>query len=342
MPNNPFEKASAADVARALGVSTATISRAFTPGARISEKTRVRVLEKARELGYQQNIIAKMLNTRKSRLIGLVTGQINQNPYYTDVVATLTLALHQKGYQMILFSAQDVDDVSEQVLQAMQYQVEAIVIVNGILNQKSLQSLSGSEKPIIVIAPLTVTIPSGSNIHFVSGDHQRTGRLAAEILLARGYRKISIVTGAENNPVTYYRYKGCQKQLQHSGVVPNHIKAPEDSYDAGIQAAMELCFTAPYPDAVICTSDILAMGVMDGIRYRKKLSIPDDIGVISMDGISPARYESYDITTISSPVVDEVRCIVDIISGRSFPSKNSHLFLGELIEGSTLILKEPK
>ncbi len=324
------------DVAKALGVSTATVSRAFTPGASISEKTRQRVLEKANELGYQPNIIAKMLNTRKSHLVGLVTGPLNINPYYADFMTALTQALQARGYQLMLFTARNDEDISDSVLQAMQYQAEAIVIANAVLSQKTALSLSKNKRPIIAIAPPYTDLDDTSPIHFVSADNTDMGRQAADILLSHGYRTLQILSGPMTNPINRQRATQCLHSLEQQGVATTHIIADEDSYNAGFDTAEQIIGQPVLADAVLCTSDILAMGFLDRIKQQTTLSVPEDIGLLAIDGTSTARFHAYDLSTIAVPFSQEIQRIIEIISGKHNQSERTHLFPGFYIPGSTL------
>ena len=91
------------DVAKVAGVSQSAVSRHFTPGASISEKTRKKIIEAAEQLGYRPNLIARSLITKKSTLIGIVL-PLNTNPYYQSILEELSKELSSQGYRILLFT----------------------------------------------------------------------------------------------------------------------------------------------------------------------------------------------------------------------------------------------
>ena len=97
------QKATSMQVARLVGVSQSAVSRAFTPGASVSEQMRRRVLEAARTLSYQPNAIARSLITRHSNMMGIVIANITTNPFYADVLDALSRRFQEHGQRVMLF-----------------------------------------------------------------------------------------------------------------------------------------------------------------------------------------------------------------------------------------------
>ena len=108
------QKATSMQVARLAGVSQSAVSRAFTPGASVSEKMRRRVLEAARKLSYQPNAIARSLITRRSNMMGIVIANITTNPFYPDVLDALSRRFQERGQRVMLFvvTRDGFDDIS--------------------------------------------------------------------------------------------------------------------------------------------------------------------------------------------------------------------------------------
>ena len=105
------------DVAKAAGVSQSAVSRTFTPGAAVSDKTRTKIMEAAKALKYRPNAIARTLSTNRSHIIGMVLSQLD-NLFYPTVVDKLSRALQQHGFHLMLFFAEgrDVDNALTQLL----------------------------------------------------------------------------------------------------------------------------------------------------------------------------------------------------------------------------------
>ena len=171
----------------------------------------------AGQLGYQPNIIAKMLNTRKSRIVGLITGNLDMNPYYADFLASLTPLLQKHGYQLMLFTAHDDSDISDSIVQALQYQVEAVIIANAALSPQTALSLNNG-KPIIAVSPPHKPLPEPGHLHYVSADNQAMGQQAADILLKKEYRYVHVLAGQHGNRITQQRADACIQALTAMGL----------------------------------------------------------------------------------------------------------------------------
>src|SRR5580700_5680477 len=94
---------SSTEVAKLAGVSQSAVSRTFTVGASVSERTRKKVIKAAKALGYSPNVFAKILQTRRSRLVAIVIGEMS-SPYYTPVLELFSRVLQERGNQVLLFS----------------------------------------------------------------------------------------------------------------------------------------------------------------------------------------------------------------------------------------------
>jgi DNA-binding LacI/PurR family transcriptional regulator len=120
----------AEDVARALGVSQSTISRAFTVSASIATETRARVMAAATALGYQPNVIARSLITRRTNIVAIVMENLT-DPFYPVVLEELTQRIQGCGCQTLLFIPAHNQDVEDILPTLLQYQVDAIVITSA-------------------------------------------------------------------------------------------------------------------------------------------------------------------------------------------------------------------
>ena len=123
----------AEDVARTLGVSQSTISRAFSMTASISDEMKLKVIKAANKLGYQPNVIARSLITRRTNMVAIVMANL-VDPFYPVVLDELVQQVQARGFQTLLFvpsPGQDVDDIMPNLLQ---YQVDAIVLTSATIS----------------------------------------------------------------------------------------------------------------------------------------------------------------------------------------------------------------
>ena len=123
------EKVTSLDVAKKIGVSQSAVSRVFTPGASVSNAMQDKVLKAANELGYRPNMLARSLNTGKSRIIGLVVSYLD-NQFYPNVLESLSSKLQESGYHILIFIASNITKNLDQVLtEILDYQVDGICLL---------------------------------------------------------------------------------------------------------------------------------------------------------------------------------------------------------------------
>ena len=120
----------AEDVARLAGVSRSAVSRTFTPGASVAEKTRAKVMHAAEQLGYQVNIIARTMNTGSSNFIGIVTAGFD-NPFRSKLLSPLVHQLALHGFMPLLMNADDPDQLAPSLKQLLSYHVAGVIITSG-------------------------------------------------------------------------------------------------------------------------------------------------------------------------------------------------------------------
>ena len=136
------------DVAKYAGVSQSAVSRAFTPGAAVSDKTRAKVMEAAKALKYRPNAIARTLSTNRSHIIGMVLSQLD-NLFYPTVVDTLSRALQQHGFHLMLFFAEG-RDVDKALTQLLAYQLDGVVLASTTLSSRLAKECVNANIPVVM------------------------------------------------------------------------------------------------------------------------------------------------------------------------------------------------
>ena len=164
---------------------------------------------------------------------------------------------------------------------------------------------------------------------------------AAEYLLEKGYKQLAYVSGDAGSMTSDKRWLGFSETAKaHEAASPIFINA-KYSFEAGLEAAKALLEHTSKPDAVFCANDILAMGVIDGLR-QLGCNIPQDFAIMGVDDIPMASWPSYDLTTIAQPVDKIVQSAVEDLMQRindNVDAKGEYLLeSGTIIErGSTQI-----
>jgi DNA-binding LacI/PurR family transcriptional regulator len=323
------------DVARQAGVSQSAVSRCFRPGASISPKMRERILAAANELGYRPNAIAQGLITRRSNLVAVIISNLT-NLYYPEVLAELTAKLSAQGIRVLLFTLageSEIDDVLDQV---WRYQVDG-AIVAARLSPAQLAAFQSRDIALV----LYNRDGDGTPVASVSCEFAAGETLLIDGLFAAGSRKFGIIGGPRDSTVGEAHVRGACSRLALAGITDVPIDRGDFSYESGYAAAKRLLGEHRL-DAIIAANDVMALGAMDAARIDCGLAVPEDLSVVGYDGVDPAKWRSYRLTTVRQPVgrmtEAAVSMLVDRIENPDLGAER-RLFSGDLVRGSSARLE---
>src|SRR3984957_8765446 len=324
----------AQDVARTLGVSQSTISRAFSMTASISEEMKLRVIKAANKLGYQPNVIARSLITRRTNMVAIVMANL-VDPFYPVVLDELVQQNQERGFQTLLFvpsPGQVVDDIMPNLLQ---YQVDAIILTSATISSAMARICAVRDTPVV---SFNRYVP-GLEIHAVSSDNVAGARQVADFLVATGHERPAFISGQRDASTNRDRRTGFVSRLKQLKM-PTCVQEEggDFSYEAGYAAAKRLLRRAARPDALFFASDIMAAGGIDAAR-EIGLSVPEDVSIVGYDDVPLAALPCYSLTTIRQPVREMAKAAVDMLGlGEDRNTKaapTTRLILGSLITRSS-------
>ncbi|MEO0693106.1 MAG: LacI family DNA-binding transcriptional regulator, partial [Pseudomonadota bacterium] len=181
------------DVAELAGVSRSAVSRTFTEGASVSEKTRRKVVKAADELGYRPNALASSLTTGRTKLIGLVANNFH-NPYFLEVFDLFTRGLQDRGLRPLLVNLSQQTDPVNSVNLLRQYSVDGVIVASSTLSPEFARAFRDAGVPVVHSFGRFASAP---HVHVVGIDNVECGRMAARTLIERGYRRIAFLGGPE-------------------------------------------------------------------------------------------------------------------------------------------------
>ena len=311
LPPRTGRTATATDVARLAGVSQSAVSRTFTPGASVAPRTREKVIKAAKTLGYRPNLIARSLITRRSRIIGVAMGYL-QNLLYPDVLEALSRRLQELDYHLLLFTAPPDGDADPVLEQVMQYQVDGLILASTTLSSALALSCRDAGIPVVLLNRTT----TAASIESVTGSNRLGARTIAEFFVAGGHRRFAYVAGLENSSTNRDRERGFREGLASHGIT--QIQRVIGNYDwvqAGL-AADQLFGGSRRPDAVFCAGDHMALAVLEAARHRHHLQVPEDVSIVGFDDVAPASWPSFGLTTFAQPVAAMVDAVVETIQNR--------------------------
>lgn len=319
------------DVARELGMSVSTVSRAFYPDAYVADTTREVVLEKAREMGYKANPYAQSLITKRTRIVGVVVSDL-ANPFYPEIMARLTADLHREGMNVMLIAARESREVDDAVHEMLTYQPDLIIILAAPMSTHATAECERAGSPCIFFNRLA----GAEKQHGVTCDNLLGGAMVANYLTELGHRRFGYVSAFPDASTNIERGRGFADQVEALGLArPLVIEAGAFNYEAGFQAGLEVSELKERPDAVFCASDIVAIGFIEGVKSMG-LSVPEDISVVGFDDVSLAAWPCHSLTTVRQPIDQMIAVTVELAaklsSAPNVPAEVHRIAPGALIE----------
>jgi len=284
-------RVTAAEVAHAAGVSRSAVSRTFTPGTSVAPATRLRVEAAATRLGYRPNALARTLITRRSRIVGVVMAAID-NPFHAQLLQCLDAALQRRGLAILLRGAARPELTDELILHLLSYQVDGVIVASGLMSSTAARACVAAETPVVMLDRLM----RASRASAVGSDNRAGGRLAAELLLALGRRRLAFMAGTPGVSTSDDRAQGFLDALAKAGLAPVAVASGGYAYEGGRVAAQAML--AARPDGVFCENDLMAMALLDVAR-GSGLRVPEDLAVVGFDNIPAAALPAYALTTVA-------------------------------------------
>lgn len=296
------------DVAKLAGVSQSAVSRCFRTDGSISKKMRQRVLEAANELGYEPNAIARSLITRRSNMVAVLISNLT-NLNCPEVLAELTKNLRQNGLRVLLFALNDDSEIADALESIWPYQVD------GVISAVDLSPSQANEfvRRRIPIVSFNRMVPSVA-LNTVCCDQEEGARQLVDLLVDSGHRSFAYISGPAGSDVGIERETAALERLEELGIDDVRTVSGDYSYASGFKGALEFFAQSQNkPDAVICANDTMAIGAIDALRSKLNLIIPDDVSVVGFDGIAPASWKGYELTTIRQPMRRMSKAAVSIL-----------------------------
>ncbi|MHA3916071.1 LacI family DNA-binding transcriptional regulator [Halovulum sp. GXIMD14793] len=296
------------DVAELAGVSRSAVSRTFTKGASVSGKTREKVERAAQKLGYSPNALASSLTTGRTKLIGLISNNFH-NPIFLEVFDQFTRALQERGLRPLIVNLSDEKEPAHSVTMLRQYSVDAVIVASSTLPPTFAKAFHDAGVPVVHTFGRSNTSP---DVHVVGIDNVECGRIAARELLARGYKRLGYLGGPRDATSAQDRLKGFEDELRGiRGIEVHSVFSGAYSFDAG-RAEMLRQLAGTPAEAYFCGDDVLSIGALSALRDHG-LKAGQDIGIIGLNDMEMARWESIDLTTIHQPIERIITTSVDLV-----------------------------
>lgn len=289
-------RATQKDVARAAGVSQATVSMVLSGGgASIPAETWERITKAAKDLGYVPNRFAQALKTSRTMTIACIVPDIT-NPFYPSLIRGIQSIADGQNYDVITVNTDGTPERERHFLDwARQGRVDGVVGVFFTLKAKDFNPLVEAGVPIVRIES---SKKRGGEIPIddIYVDSRAAAQTVTEYLLGLGHKRIALVAG-RGGPQAH-RIEGYRKALTKFGH-PDHVVIDDEfSEMGGVRAAESILGGDFRPTAIFAANDLMAIGVMQSLRERG-IRIPEDIAVVGFDDISAAKLVTPTLTTVA-------------------------------------------
>lgn len=321
------------DVALRAGVSQSAVSRCFTDGASVSSKMRARVMRAARDLGYTPNAIARSLITRRSNLIAVLLSNLT-SLYYPDVLSELSKYASVRGVRILLFAVAHESDIDAELDQVLQYQVDGVVAAVR-LKAEHLTTFANRRVPVVFFNRYLADY----SVNAVCCDQIDGARTVVGRLHKAGHRRFGVIAGPADSVVGQDRVRGTLEKLAEIGIKNVPVVGGNYDYESGGNGLHEIIrqMRRP-PQAVICANDVMAIGCIDAARFDLSIDVPGKLSVVGFDGVGPASWSSYQLTTLRQPVARmaeaTITLLLDRVENPTLPPEK-RLFASQLVEGAS-------
>lgn len=322
------------DVAREAGVSQSAVSRVFRPGFSVSKKTREKVIATANEMGYRPNAIARMLITKQSGMVAVIISS-RANVNYPEVLSQLNKHLADKNKRVLLFTLDDAAGLDELLDNIWTFQVDGVIALAAHFEHDSLEKFAQQQIPVVLYNRNV----ADSNANTVCCNHEKGIKQLIDLLENSGHKSYLLIAGPQDSDVANERKQIAQKHLKASGYTDVPVIYGDYSYQSAREVFAQWSKYNVIPDAVICSNDIMAIGVIDEAKENLNLKVPDDLSVVGFDGVSASRWFNYQLTTIQQPLEQLTKAAVDILIERienPDSAPESRVLSGTLIKGNSI------
>ncbi|HMJ47568.1 MAG TPA: LacI family DNA-binding transcriptional regulator [Ferruginibacter sp.] len=310
-----FEAITIKDIAKALGISTSTVSRALRDSHEISPETKQLVLECAEKLNYSPNPIALSLKERRTRSIGVVVCEIANN-FFSQVINGIESIAYDRGYNIIITQS---NESYEREIMDLHYlssrSVDGLIISLSVETNDISHLLALHEKnlPIVLFDRVTDEIKT----HSVVVDNFKGAYEATEHLIKNGYKKIAALANSEFLSISMERLAGYKEALLAHGIKYNSAYVKHCFYGgmifSEIEEAVNKLFTLKQkPDAILATSDKLTTGCLKTL-VRRGIKVPGEIALVGFSNSDIAELLNPSLTVVRQPAMEMGKAATELL-----------------------------
>jgi LacI family transcriptional regulator, galactose operon repressor len=291
------------DIARDLGVSVITVSKALRDHSDISEETKARVLKRVKEMNYRPNLSARALVTGRTNLLGFVVPDLLHS-FFSEIVRGVSAALQSTGYTLLTTSSEQDPKMERQAVeQLIARRVDALLVASTQWTVEMFRRVEEAGIPYILIDRSF----TGLGAHFVGVNDEEVGALATRHLAEVGCKRIAHIGGGEISSLVG-RKEGYKRTVAKLGLaadpdlIYNVDRVQELGDEAGYNAAKKLLQLTPRPDGIFCYNDATAYGAIAAV-LEAGLSVPEDVAVVGCGNLLYDKFLKIPLSSVDQQTI---------------------------------------
>lgn len=288
------------DIAREAGVSTVSVSNVINGNyKKVSQETIEKVEKIIEKYDYQPNATARSLAKKESRIIGVVVPNINEknnymeSPYNAVIVGVLEHIIRVRDYYLMIRSVQRGTEI---IPILNNWNVDGVIFL-GVFKEDAIEIQKRVKLPMIFMDTYFEELQLAN----IGVQDFKGGYLATKYLISRGHTRIAFAgPDTSSKGVVQERFNGFKRAMEESNLpVPQeNIFTAYTLYEPGVEIGKRIAFSPNKITAVVVTSDIMALGIMEGLRLSG-LTVPGDVSLIGFDNLPECRYSNPQLTSVS-------------------------------------------
>jgi LacI family transcriptional regulator len=298
MKNNPPKRVTLEDVAKHAGVSRATASLIVRNSPKVAEKTRLKVLKSMEELGYVYDRIAANLRSKRSTTIGMIITDIG-NTFFAQFLLGVHRELEKFGYTVLLGTSFNSLKEQERLISTMlEHRVGGILLCPvSASSKKTVERINQLDIPVVV----GIRELPNLAVDYVGLDYETGAFMAVNYLIEKGHERIAFIGGTSDSYTWEERISGYRKAHQEAGmpIDSSLICESKPTRDGGLEMIHKVMNQKNPPTAIFCFSDLIAFGVIIGLR-KLGLTPGKDIDIVGFDNVPESEISYPPLTTVSS------------------------------------------
>lgn len=299
------------DVALRARTSTAVVSYVINGGPRpVAPATRDRVHAAIAELDYRPNGIARTLRARRSLVLGLVVPDAS-NPFFAQLARVVEDVAFSEGFKLLVGSASDNPARESSYLRAFgEQRIDGLLLMSVGGSSESVAEIKRLDSRVVVVDRLLPGVDAATLV----ADHKTGGYLATKHLLDHGHRSIACIIGPNDIAPSSDRRRGWARALREAKVrrEPSWCVRRGFHQQGGYEAALELLKRETRPTAIFASTDVQAIGALRAAADLG-LRVPQDVAVVSFDGIIGSRFTVPSLTTVAQPIEGLARRSMELL-----------------------------